>query len=120
LPILCLCLLEDQREVQALVGHLAQDVVAGPVDDAGERQDPVGDQAVLDGSDQWDATGHRGLEAERDAGAPRLLVELDAMVGQERLVPGTPCLAAGGAAGARGRARWGPATPELAVGVRRA
>ena len=87
--------LEDQREVEPLVGHLAQDVVAGAVDDAGQRQHPVGDQAFLDRADQRDAAGHRRLEAQRHAVAARRLVELGAVVGEQRLVGRHHVLAGG-------------------------
>ncbi len=87
--------LEDHREVEALVGHLGQDVVRRPVHDAEHRQDPVRDQPFLDRADQRDAAGHRRLERERHAAPARLVVELGAVVGEQRLVGGDHVLAGG-------------------------
>ena len=88
-------LLEHLGEVEPLVGHPGQDVVAGAVDDAGHGEDAVGDQPVLDGADEGNAAGHRRLEGEGHAPAARLVVELDAVVGEEGLVGRHDVLAGG-------------------------
>src|SRR5206468_9811161 len=58
-------------------------------------QDPVGDQAFLDRADQRDAAGHGRLEREGHPTPARLVVELGAVVGKERLVGGDHVLAGG-------------------------
>ena len=88
-------LLEDHGEVQALVGHLRQDVVRRPVDDAEDREDTIGDEPLFDGLDQRDAARDGRLEGERRRAAPRLVVELGAVVGEERLVGGDHVLGGG-------------------------
>ncbi len=57
-------LLEDDGEVEPLVGHLGKDVVAGTVDDAEGREHAVGREPVLDGADERDAARHGRLEAQ--------------------------------------------------------
>ena len=58
-------------------------------------EDPVGGQAFLDRADQRDAARHRGLESQHDAVPARLLEQLGAVVGEERLVGGDHVLAGG-------------------------
>jgi hypothetical protein len=66
-----------------------------PVDDAGQREHAVGDEAFLHRADQRDAAGHGGLEPERHAAPARLVVELGAVVGEQGLVGGDHVLAGG-------------------------
>ena len=56
---------------RAGLAHRGQDVVAGAVEDAVDAADPVAGQALAQRLDDRDAAGHRGLEAERRAAAPR-------------------------------------------------
>ena len=61
---------ERGLEGEAGVGHAAEDVVRGAVDDAGKREDAIADERVLHRADDRDATGHRGLEVDRRVGFP--------------------------------------------------
>ena len=67
-------------------GHLAEDVVRRPVDDAPDPRDAVGGQVAGNRPEHRDAAADRGLEAKRGAGPPRDRLEGRAMMGDDVLV----------------------------------
>ena len=86
---------EGLGEVAPLLGHPRQDVVRRPVDDAVERDEAVGGQAVAEGPDDRHPAGHRGLEAEQHPAAPGRLEQLRPVGGHQRLVGRDHVLAGG-------------------------
>ena len=70
----------------ALLAHAGEDEVAGAVEDALERQDLVGRQALGQGGDDRDAAADAGLEGDGPAVAPGGVEDLGAV-----LRPAAPC-----------------------------
>ena len=82
-------------KARPFLGHAAEDVVAGAVDDAVQTEQLVGDEAFAECLEHGDAAGHAGLKINRDV---RLLGEGDellAPLGKERLVGGDEGFAGG-------------------------
>ena len=79
-------------ERAALVGHLRQDVVRGPVQDAVQRFDPVRDESVPQGSDDRDAGAHARLKQQIHAMLVRGPEQLLSMFREQRLVRGDHAL----------------------------
>ena len=69
---------ERGLEGEAGVGHAAEDVVRGAVDDAEKRQDAVADERILHRADDRDAARDGGLEMDRRVGLPRQREQFDA------------------------------------------
>ena len=74
--------------------HLREDEIARAVKDSVDRLDLVGDQALAEGRDDGDASGHGGLEGDRAALLSRPIEQLRPMFGQEGLVGRDHVLAA--------------------------
>ena len=87
-------LLETLGERQPLLLHAGEDVVAGAVEDAVDARDGVAGEPLAQGLDDRDRAAHRGLEIERDAVLLGERGELDAVLGEQRLVGGDDRLAA--------------------------
>ena len=85
---------ERVGERRAGVGHAGEDVVGGAVDDAHHPADAVAGQRLAQRPDERDATAHRRLEEDVDAGALGGLEQLAAVGGDELLVGGDDRLAA--------------------------
>ena len=68
------------------LAHVAQDVIAGAVEDADDAVDPVGRQPLADRLDDRDAAGDRRLVGQRGPGLGRGPGQRRAVLGQERLV----------------------------------
>ena len=68
------------------LGHLGQDVVRGPVDDAHDGLDVVRHQALTHRPDDGDGPTHAGLEAQIHPLRRGRLVDLQAVLGQQGLV----------------------------------
>ena len=81
-----LCLGQRIGERQPLLAHLGQDVVGGPVDDAGDPFDMVCRQPFAQRLDDRDAAGHRGLERDHHALFARPGKDFVAVLGQQLLV----------------------------------
>ena len=79
---------ERGLEGQPGIGHAAENVVRGAVDDAGERMDLIANERVLHGPDDRDATGDGGLEMDRRVHFPGNGEQLDTALGEQRLVSG--------------------------------
>ena len=75
-------------EFTPAIAHRAQDVVAGPVEDAVKRGDGIRRQPLAHRLDDRDAAGHRRLVAERHAGVFRQPGEGRAVQRDQRLVGG--------------------------------
>ena len=80
--------LERHIEVEALGGHLVEDVVGGAVDDAEHAGDLVADQRFAQRAHDRDRAADRGFEVDVHALGFRGLVDLGAVLGQQRLVGG--------------------------------
>src|SRR5690606_4108580 len=89
----CLGFLEHVPEGPALLAHLAEDEVAGAVDDAGQPVDAVGRQTFADRLDDRDAAGNRRFEGDDHALLAGTGEDLVAMHGDQRLVGGNHVLA---------------------------
>src|SRR5690606_15903689 len=85
--------LEHVPEGPALLAHLAEDEVAGAVDDAGQPVDAVGRQTFADRLDDRDAAGNRRFEGDDHALLAGTGEDLVAMHGDQRLVGGNHVLA---------------------------
>ncbi len=83
-----LCLDQDIGEVAALVAHLAENEIAGAVDDAGQPADPVCGKAFAQRLDDGNAAGHRGLVGQGDAACAGDGEQLVPTAGDQRLVGG--------------------------------
>ena len=83
-----LCLLEHVGKRAAVGAHIAQDEVAGAVDDAGHRFDAVGSQAFAQGFDDRDAAGHRRFKHYHHIFFRRQRENFVAIFGQEFFVGG--------------------------------
>ena len=79
----------------ALLGHLREDVVRRPVDDAHDPPDRLAAEALAQAAHDRDATCHGCFEQEVDAVAVGRLEQLDADVGEQLLVGRDHRLAAG-------------------------
>ena len=66
--------------------HLGEDEVARAVENAVERLDLIGREALADVGDDRDAAGDRGLEGNRAAQLPGAVEQLGAVLGQQGLV----------------------------------
>ena len=87
-------LLERRCEARAMFGHRGEDVVRRPVDDAEHLLDAIRDEALADRTHDRNAAADAALERDRDAGLPRRVEELLAVLGEQRLVRGDDVLAA--------------------------
>ena len=76
-----------------LLGHGGEDEVAGAVEDALQRQDLVGGQALGQRGDDRHAAGDAGLEGDGPLVLAGRLEDLGAVLGQQRLVGGDDVLA---------------------------
>ena len=83
------------RKVAALLTHRGQDEIGGAVDDARHPFDAVAGQPFADRLDDWDAAGHRRLEADHHPGGAGGGENLVAVLGDQRLVGGDDVLAVG-------------------------
>ena len=79
---------EGGIEGQGGIGHAAEDVVRGAVDDAGKGQDAVANEGFLDRLDDWDAPGNGGFEMDGSIMLPGKGEEFDAALGKKGLVAG--------------------------------
>ena len=86
-------LFEGHIEVQAVGGHLGQDVVAGAVEDAHQGRDAVAGQAGAQGLHHGHGAGNTGLVAQDAALAGGLLEQGEPFLGQQGLVGGDDVLA---------------------------
>jgi hypothetical protein len=82
-----LSLPERVLEGEACIGHAAEDVVRGAVDDSGKRMDAVADEGVLDGAYDRNATGDGGFEMDRCVHFAGKSEEFHAALGEQGLVP---------------------------------
>jgi hypothetical protein len=73
--------------------HLGQDVVAGAVEDAGDRLDLVADHRLAQHLHRRRAAHHRGLEQQRHIAGLRQHRQFGAVLGDQRLVGGDDRLA---------------------------
>ena len=105
-------LLQHVGERAALLLHRGQDVIAGAVEDAVDARDLVADQRLAQRLDDRDAAGDRRLEIQRDAVLLGERGELDAVLGEQRLVGGHDVLA-GARALPRRPARATPSSPPI-------
>lgn len=74
------------RELELILLHPRQNVVAGSVEDSGDRIDPVAGQAALQRSDDRDAAADAGLESDAYVMRPRGRKQLAAGFCEQRLV----------------------------------
>ncbi len=80
--------LEHVVEIEALGGHLVEDVVRGAVDDAEHARHLVAHQRFAQRTQERDGAADRGLEVDVDALGLGGGVDLGAVLGQQRLVGG--------------------------------
>src|SRR5699024_10259704 len=79
---------ERLPEADAPGGHLVEDEVRRPVDDAEHLGDAVAGEGLPHAADDRDGAGDGGLEVEVDAAGVGGLVELGTVGGEKRLVGG--------------------------------
>src|SRR3569623_2477897 len=87
--------LQAGLEGQALLLHPRQDVIAGTVEDAVDALDSVAGEFLAHGAHDRNGAGDGGLEVERAAVLLGERGELDAVLGEQRLVGGAHRLARG-------------------------
>ena len=88
-------LFQDGAKVQPFVAHLGQDEVGRAIDDAGNPLDAVGRQALTQGLDDGNATGHSGLKRHHHAPGMGRRKNFGAVHGQQGLVGGDHVFAGG-------------------------
>ncbi len=92
---LALGLLQNVGVAAAILGHAGEDVVAGAVEDALQREDLIGGEPLAEGADDRDAAADRRLEGDGLAVLPARVEDLGAVRRQQRLVGGDDVLARG-------------------------
>ena len=80
--------LEHVIEVEALGGHLVEDVVGGAVDDAEHARHLVSDEGFAQRLEERDGAAHGGFEVDVDALGFGGRVDFRTVLGQQRLVGG--------------------------------
>jgi hypothetical protein len=80
--------LEHVGVVGAILFHAGEDEVAGAIQDAADRFDAIGGEALADGGHDRDAACHGRLEGDRPAQLPGQFEEFRSMLRQQRLVGG--------------------------------
>ena len=88
-------LAEGIGKARTFIGHPAENVVAGAVDDPVDAQQLIGDQALAQGLQHGNAAGHAGLKIDRHAGLLGEGDQLRTPLGQQGLVGGDERFAGG-------------------------